>query len=145
MKKQGPQEESGGGEESSHNTQDYHSLAGSPPPRCLSTAGSSFPFSVSTVTPGKPLQATAGNLRAGGAHLGLPSLCLGQKVRHREGQGLARGHRAEVARTQVPWLPEQGSSHSPGHCRGVHINTVTHPTPLAHHQPPQSSIWASAT
>lgn len=123
----------------------------SPLSRCLSGAGSSFLFSLSTVTPGKPLRTSPGALRPGDViwepmELIWASLhCAWAGVRPREGQGLARGHRAEGARRPVSWLPGQGSPHVLACCRGVHIHTPPLLTSPAHRQPQQSPIWASAT
>lgn len=70
---------------------------------------------------------------------GPPIIVPGRKLRPREGQGLAQGYGAEVARPQVSWLPEQGSSHAPAHC------THQHPTTPAHHQPQHNPARASDT
>lgn len=91
--------------------------------------------------PGKPLPASLGPSALETSGPVELTIVPGRKVRPREGQGLAQGYRAEVARPRSP-----GSLPTPQPVAGVCTSTP-HTTPItpAHQQPQQSPAWVSDT
>lgn len=94
---------------------------------------------------GKPLLASLGPSALETSGPVELTIVPGRKVRPREGQGLAQGYRAEVARPRSPGSLSKALP-TPQPVAGVCISTP-HTTPItpAHQRPQQSPAWVSDT